>query len=507
MTFAEKIVFLMQLTSTSNKQLAEAVKVDPSLISRFRNARRDAPKNTNYTKAMADYFAKKCDGLYQRLALSEAMGRKHLQLQTEASQLSLILFDWLTDRRDQVGSFFHTFERFSLADPVAEARQAAPLPAPKSDSRCFAYYGNEGKRGAVDAFVSHLMSLDTRGTILLSTDESMEWLFEEPAYLSRLQEKMMLLLKRGFRMCRIGAPLVTADQAFDSLSRWLPLYMTGQVDSFYYPRLRDGLYRRTLILLPGAAAVVSASTGDQLVSRATLFTSDQRLTNAFAEDFQDILAKCRAMMTTYSTAVSAAELLRCISQFESDRGDRIQQSSSLSSITAPPELIRLSVEGIPEDEATSIAAAMMKAQELFRQSLSEYEVTDIHSLATADAVRAGKVPVSVAYLRSEPPFCYTPETYACHLQSILEHMERYRNYHAILLPQSADTHVLMVKEGRQALLLRPDTPLVVFEISQPNIAEACREYLLRRAETALSPAMQRHDAISTIKHLIQELRK
>lgn len=45
MTFAEKLVFLMELTATSNKQLAEAVNVDPSLISRLRNARRDAPKN------------------------------------------------------------------------------------------------------------------------------------------------------------------------------------------------------------------------------------------------------------------------------------------------------------------------------------------------------------------------------------------------------------------------------------------------------------------------------
>ena len=114
MTFAEKLVFLMELTATSNKQLAEAVNVDPSLISRLRNARRDAPKNLTSIKAIADYFSKKCEGNYQRIALSEAMNRKHLQLQMDSAMLSDLLFDWLTDARDQVGQFLNTFERFSV---------------------------------------------------------------------------------------------------------------------------------------------------------------------------------------------------------------------------------------------------------------------------------------------------------------------------------------------------------------------------------------------------------
>lgn len=505
MTFAKKLSFLMSLTVSSNKQLAEAVNVDPSLISRFRNARRGAPKNQTYVKAMANYFARRCEGNYQRVALSEAMRRKHLQLQMDVAQLSAVLFDWLTDSRDQVGQFLNTFERFTVGDTEAEHPFAGLAQPPRGESGSFTYYGNEGKRGAIGAFIAHLMSLETPGTVLLSSDEDTEWLFEEPAYLARLQEQIMLLMQKGFRICRIAMPLYTADEAFDSLSRWLAVYLTGQMESFYYPRLRDDLYRRTLLVLPDVAAVEAFSTGGQTVGRATIFTRDRRLANALTDDFRDILAKCRPMMTTYSAAANPEELLRCILQFESDRGNRIQQSTSLSSITAPPELIRLAAAGAPEKEAAAIISAMAEAQAKFRQSLAGYEVIDIHRLAPVSEVRAGRLPIGVSYLQHTASVCYTPQSYALHLKSILELVETYANYRAVLLPHEDNMHALMIKEGRQAMLLRASAPLMVFEVSQPNIAEACREYLMRLIETRATPAVQRQDVIATLRRTIREL--
>ena len=505
MTFAEKLVFLMQLTSTSNKHLAEAVKVDPSLISLLRTGRRDAPRNTAHIKAMAAYFSKKIEGNYQRIALSEALGRKHLQILMDTDQLAGILLEWLTDGSNQVGQFLNTFERFSLESPDSGTESNSEEFGQKMDLPNSAYYGNEGKRGAVKAFLDFLISRDTPGTILFSTDESFDWLYEDSKYLSQLKEGLLILLQRGFRVCRIASPIYTTEQAFDSMAQLIPLYLTGQVESYYYPRLRDNVFRRTFIILPETAAVISNSLNGQPMSRATIFIRDKRLTSAYAAEFKDFLSRCLPMMTTYSTAGSADELLRCISQFESDKGNRIQQSISLSSISSPPELIVKAVEGLPAGEAATIVDSLTRSQQLFRQSLEEYEIIDIHSIATAKEVRAGTVQMSNGYLSQQPPICYTPETYVMHLQSILELMEQYENYCAVLRPRDPKNHSLMVKDGRQAILLRPDTPLTVFEVSQPNIAEACREYLMRIIKSNYTPEMQRQNTMSQLRQLISEL--
>lgn len=500
----------MQLTFTTNKQLATAIKVDPSFISLLRTARRNVPKNSVHIKAMATYFAKKCEGNYQRMALSEAMGRKYLQIQMDTNQLAAILFEWMTDGREQVAQFLHTFESFSFEDENAVTDNIAPVETQKDSpgTRSFAYYGNEGKRGAFNAFTQYLLSLNAGGgTVLFSTDESPEWLLEDQAYLARLQEQMLLLLNKGYRIRRIAAPVYTTEQAFDSLSQLMPLYLTGQMESYYYPYLRDNVYRRTIVALPNVASIVSTSIGEQRISRATVFTQDKRLTNALAEEFNDFLDKCRPMMTTYSTVGNSDELLRCILNFERDPGNRIQQSTSLSAITSPSKLIQLAAETLSPQESAAIVDSLDSAQALFKRRLADYEVIDVHSFATAEEVRTGSVPLGVAYLRQSAPICYTPETYVMHLKCILTYMKQYENYHAVLRRRDKSIHAMLVKDGRQVLLLRPGTPLTVFEITQPYIAEACREYLTRQIKTTLSPAMQRQETMSQIYQLIQELER
>lgn len=283
--------------------------------------------------------------------------------------------------------------------------------------------------------------------------------------------------------------------------------MTGKVETFYYPRLRDNLYRRTLIVLPNVGAVVSMSVEGQTESRSTVFILDRHLADSYAGEFEDVLKKCRPMMTAYSCADGFDDTLRCFSQFESDRGNRIQQSSSLSSVTSPRVVLESASVGSSAEERTATFDLIAESQNRFFQSLDKYEAIDIHSLATAEEVPAGRVPIAVSYIMNKQPLFYTPQTYVAHLESILNFMDKYENYHAVFLPRSKDTHALMVKEGRQTLLLRNEGSLMLFEISQPNIAEACREYLLRRVEVSASSAFQRKEAVSSLQRLINELNR
>ena len=43
--FYEKLIFVMNLTQTTNRELALAAQVDPSIISRFRSGKRGIPRN------------------------------------------------------------------------------------------------------------------------------------------------------------------------------------------------------------------------------------------------------------------------------------------------------------------------------------------------------------------------------------------------------------------------------------------------------------------------------
>lgn len=60
MQFWEMLDFLMKTTQTSNRMLAQELKVDPSLISRLRTGDRNRPRQLEQLKSMSSYFAKRC---------------------------------------------------------------------------------------------------------------------------------------------------------------------------------------------------------------------------------------------------------------------------------------------------------------------------------------------------------------------------------------------------------------------------------------------------------------
>ena len=74
MQYFDKLNFLMNITQTSNKELAAALSVDRSLISLMRSGKRGLSRKGENIKRMARFFAQRVTAQYQRHVLSEILG-------------------------------------------------------------------------------------------------------------------------------------------------------------------------------------------------------------------------------------------------------------------------------------------------------------------------------------------------------------------------------------------------------------------------------------------------
>lgn len=59
--FDKKLDLLMKLLSVSNSELAKAVYIDPSYISKLRKGKRKAPKSSEFLFDISDYFVELAD--------------------------------------------------------------------------------------------------------------------------------------------------------------------------------------------------------------------------------------------------------------------------------------------------------------------------------------------------------------------------------------------------------------------------------------------------------------
>ena len=496
MQFYEKMDFLLNLTHTSNRMLAHELQVDPSLISRLRTGTRGLPHNRDHLKTMSVCFVKRCATEYQRQALFEIIGLKP-SLTIKQDQLSEILYYWLCGETVEAEGLMKTVEAFNLE--TVNPRQTAEAEVLTSGN--ILYYGNEGKRAAARTVYQHMFSLSGANTIYILADETDTWISEDFGFSETLQNWALHLLRRGIKICHIAPPAGSIDQAFESMSRWLPLYMHGQISTYYYPRFRDNVYRRTLIVVPGEIAMMSGSIVNGHSGNVTILTMDARLTQACWEEFQDYLSICRPM---YHTFTAPSKLLPCFTQFLAVNGSRIQKVTSLSAETTPQELVDYCIERSTLPDADKLCRLYHQETEMVQKE--RYEFIDISYLAPAKDVRDGKVPITLSLGGKTAPLFYRPETYILHLKNILRLLDTCRNYHFVPLRSiTKKDGILMVKEEQMALLVRQAPPFTVFEISSPDAVGLCREYLSRIADRIGYTGQNRSKIILQIEKLIQEL--
>ncbi len=294
-TISEKVDFLMKLTNTQNAVLGRALRFDASYISRIRNGKRGLPSEQAFVWPAAAFFAEHIVEDYQKNAIV-----KELQLNRpypgSVEAAKYLLAAWLKSDADAPDPMSRLIA--NLASPAA-------LPSPgnveypvSSGIACEAslYFGNAGKRQAVIAFLDDLCQTRRPHMLLLHSDEDMSWLYEDPAFVRIWSSLLLRLVKAGSRIKIIHTITRDANEMWEAVQKWLPLYMSGAIQPYYYPRLRDGIMRRTLFVAVDHSALISNAVQGQLSDGLNLLIRERSAVVALEQEFAAYLSLCRPLM-------------------------------------------------------------------------------------------------------------------------------------------------------------------------------------------------------------------
>ena len=264
MLFCEKLEFVMNITKTTNSALSLNINLDPSYISRLRNGRRNIAKNRTYIKAMAEYFAKRCTEDYQIKAVLDIVNVNYLSYDQDFARL---LFDWLNNEHlsevKKVENFISVFSKNNKGRQAASSNSNMlnSLPVEVPHTAVSIYYGIEGKRQSVLCFLSEVLASPKPQTLLLFSDEATDWMKADMEFAAQWASLMAQILAKGNRIKIIHSVDRDLDEMLGAINQWVPLYMSGAIEPYFYPKKRDGVFKRTLFIAPSSAAVISSSVG------------------------------------------------------------------------------------------------------------------------------------------------------------------------------------------------------------------------------------------------------
>ena len=500
MQFSDKLVFLMNITQTSNKELASGISVDPSLISLLRTGKRKQPRNVIHIHNMAAFFAKKCSADFQRNALAEMLGQSSICATMPTDILEKRLETWLL--KDS-GIIDHLIEGVKSISEVPHIIKNDTEDSQINTDSVF-YFGEEGRRKVMKNTMEIIRKSKKTDPILISSDDNLEWLLSDYMLTKKIQSDLLDIINKGYTFYQIMPAINFLPRYAESLQFWLPMYSTGRVKVFYFPRLRDNLYRRSMIIVPGCSVQISNAIGLGNSSDITVFSTDAKVVDAYTAQFHELLSMCRPALAVYPNIqdfnIHFKDLL--------DRqGDIIQMVAPLSVNTIPRELMEYCVENASSSWKDSFQMYLNYIED-FEESLHHRTYIDIARLATVDEICSGKVSIGSPFPENSWQLYYTPESYIKHLENILRLMDEYENYYFIPYSGSAwEDYNLFVNMDGLALLVHTSDPILMLEIIRPEMVMACREYLLRKAERVGYDGIQKTKHYLTIKDLIRNLKE
>jgi len=506
--FFEKLDFLMNITNTSNSALALNINLDPSHISRLRRGERNALKNEACIDAISSYFARHCEHDYQQKALSEAL--KLEEFPSDESRLAKHISHWLSvdgksgANKEEIFSPDFTKIRNRQAVQVSAGSEKLVSEPLKNDTEFF--YGIDGKRRVALEFLTDILTKGKPQTLLLFSDEATDWMAEDPEFAMNWGFLMSQFLSEGGKIKIIHTVSRDLDEMLRAISQWMPLYMTGSIEPYYYPKKRDGVFKRTLFIAPNISAVVSTSVGNTLNQAANVLFRDKKAVASFEKEFREYLSLCKPLMRIFAEKDEEA-YFDTLLDFEKGQSSSIIKSESLSLLTMPSSVASAIVSRNAYTNR-NFYDFQSKRIELFKKNISSNSFTEIISLCDVETVIKGGVKVSLSDMMSGDTVYYTPEEYINHLENLVCLLDTYENFHVKFIGmEREENYVVYVKEDCGALVAKITAPPVILAIGENNMKAALWDYLISIIDSESSGFRGRDENYKTLTEYIGRLKE
>jgi len=509
MTFAEKLDILINLTNTSNSVLARNISIDASFISRLRRGVRTPAKNANYIPAMVEYFTRNFRAEYQISALFDAIKSSSKIYPQATDSLAELINEWLREENEtnpnSIDDFLNDVNHFQFkkVEPMTAVEIDRMECKPLSEAEVF--YGIEGKQNAVLMFLSLVLKRKSCQTLLLYSDEDLGWLTENLAFTAKWSALLAQVIKSGNKIKIIHTVKRGFDDMLSAIKEWVPIYMTGAIEPYYYPKTRDGLFRRTLFIAPDTAAVTSCSVGNGTKNAANFLFTNKNTIKALIEEYNDFLSLCRPLMRIY-TPFNHKEYLPLLAEFEGEDTNTIVKTDTLTNITMPPYVIESIAARMENTNREQLLTYQQKRIAKFTAGLEKYCFTEIVPLPDLDKVLAGKFAVNFSDILNETQLFYTPEEYGQHLQNIIQLLKTYDNYNVHL---SSDKHLegsmLYVREDVGVLAGKTSLPSVIFAINESYMTSAFWDYMVVLINRGSQIKMHKTHTIAKFEEIVHQL--
>ena len=466
-TFGEKLNAVMELAELSNVRFGKLINVDTSYVSRFRSGLRSPKSNPKTTDAVCTVLLNR---LYEQKKIKQLGAIMKLSPESlkDTDEAFTRFRNWLFDADEAdnspiVEKLIENIDAFSL-----DAKMPLPLFAEAVDniSEDAVYFGMTGLQNAVVRFLGTAIRSNAK-ELLLYSDQNIDWMIDPPFRIN-WAALMLRCVKQGIHICIIHTIDRDLTEMIDAITNWLPLYMSGMIESYYSKRQKNARFSNTLFLCPGVACISGNNViGQEMQHGIYRYDTEKAMLEAHRMSFEGLLTESKHLVRIYGNVEDETTALM-------GSGGMTVLGTTLSLATMPQETLLAILARTRADDAVkdAVFSVWKNRRELFEANLGKGFVHECIPTAEDEKLFGGEVLTDIPGLTVN----YTPQEYAEHIRGIIALSEAHTNYRFYALPDALFENTKIVLSGGTVAVSRLKAPQVTFMISHPAMCEAFTAY-------------------------------
>lgn len=473
---------LIEVMGLSVAKLCRCANYDPSAIFRFRRGERQPAEPEQFAAAVASYVSREMDGPAQREVAAALLGCAAEDLCDRAAYCRRVQ-DWLlgshAPREDSVSRFLTKLDEFDLNAYIRSVHfdelkvPVAPFQLPTSCS----YSGlRQMMNSELDFMKAAVLSRSTEPVFLYS-DMPMTEMAQDPEFPKKWMFGMALLLKKGLRLQIIHNIDRNLPEMMLGLESFIPMYMTGQIEPYYFKAPQGGVFLHFLRVSGTAALTGEAVSGHH--SEGRYYLTNNRAEVAYYRRRADaLLENAKPLMEIYR-ADGASRLNAFLLADSRTPGRRRCVLSAPPLCTADPAFLTavLQRHDVPAPDQERILAHAKSRREQAETILRDNEMVLVLPRLTEEAFERYpmSLPLSGSFYERDIPYTY---------QEYLEHIDQTEQFAAVhprcRLELTADSTFrnlqIVMHEGRWAMVSKEKSPAIHFVIRHAKLRSAIESF-------------------------------
>lgn len=476
--FKTNLTDLMDRLHISIREIAKATGKDISYISRIRTGERKPAEPREMVEKIAGYIVEEHNGKVDLEILAELMDCRIFDISGKNNRKYFYerICSWLysddSSPQKYVKEFIHKLDEFSLEKYVPEKRAASISSGKETETA----YGFESIADMTENFINATLDSDSKEPVTIcwsSLEESTD--LKEYEY---LVGNIAYLLEKGLHIRSVHLGETPIYEMMKWLEIWLPLYMTGQIESYYIDRDADKLLDRFTII-SGAAVLDSEGLLGNKNSYRTYMTRNIEEIKYYNKRVEDIIQNSSRMISVidYENKERRKDFM---SEDSETSGKRKNILSTPPIYTISDELLNriLQRNEIPEEDGLRIKAYIDSERRRIIGILKKSGIEEYVSEVSRDEYLDKPVFLSLSGLFYQRDIFYTFEEYQEHLELVRDFQKKHKNYLLRLGKDMGFRKIqIFMHEGQWVMVSKNKSPVIHFVIEHPAIRQNMEKML------------------------------